>query len=76
MVLSIKVFNTEGNKPGLGTAALREIVGKTISTLVIYLGFLWIAFDMKKEGWHDKIAGTCVVKVVKRERKESEEAEL
>jgi uncharacterized RDD family membrane protein YckC len=27
----------------------------------LYLGFLWIAFDRRKQGWHDKIAGTVVV---------------
>ena len=25
------------------------------------LGFLWIVFDQKRQGWHDKIAGTYVV---------------
>jgi uncharacterized RDD family membrane protein YckC len=26
------------------------------------LGFLWIAFDKRKQGWHDKLAGTVVVR--------------
>ena len=26
----------------------------------IFLGFLWIAFDKRKQGWHDKLAGTVV----------------
>lgn len=33
-----------------------------ISIIPICLGFLWIAFDKKKQGWHDKIAGTIVVR--------------
>ncbi|WP_171497607.1 RDD family protein, partial [Acinetobacter ursingii] len=32
------------------------------STLVFMLGFIWIAFDSKKQGWHDKMAKTVVVK--------------
>jgi uncharacterized RDD family membrane protein YckC len=43
-----------------GLAFLRW-VGYLISTLAIYLGFLWIAFDRKARGWHDIIAGTVVV---------------
>jgi len=70
MVVGIKVVDAQGNKVGLGHAALREILGKTISTIVLLLGFLWIGSDDKKQGWHDKIAGTYVVKVVKAESRE------
>ena len=34
-----------------------------ISILPLFLGIIWVAFDKKKQGWHDKIAGTVVVKV-------------
>jgi uncharacterized RDD family membrane protein YckC len=33
-----------------------------VSTLAFFLGFLWIAFDARKQGWHDKLAGTVVVR--------------
>jgi len=62
MAVGIKVVNAQGDIPGLGVAALREILGKLISGIVLCLGFLWIAFDDKKQGWHDKIASTYVVK--------------
>jgi uncharacterized RDD family membrane protein YckC len=45
-----------------GLAFLRW-VGYIISAVVLYLGFVWIAFDAKKQGWHDKIAGTVVIRV-------------
>ena len=32
------------------------------SILVLGLGILWIAFDKRKQGWHDKLAGTVVVR--------------
>jgi uncharacterized RDD family membrane protein YckC len=32
-----------------------------ISTVPLFLGFVWIAIDRRKQGWHDKIAGTVVV---------------
>jgi hypothetical protein len=40
---------------------LREVVGKTASQLVFGLGFLVIAWDTAKQGWHDRIAGTVVL---------------
>jgi len=36
-----------------------------VSILTFGLGFIWVAFDRKKQGWHDKIAGTLVVKTEK-----------
>jgi uncharacterized RDD family membrane protein YckC len=35
--------------------------GYLISSLPFFLGFAWIAIDRRKQGWHDKIAGTVVV---------------
>lgn len=47
-----------------GTLTLRQCVlryvGYFVSTLPLGLGYLWIAFDPRKQGWHDKIAGTVV----------------
>lgn len=62
MAVGIKVVNAAGSVPGLGRAALREIPGKILSAIAIYLGFLWVIWDERKQGWHDKIANTYVVK--------------
>ncbi|MFC1935485.1 RDD family protein [Chloroflexota bacterium] len=61
MVVGIRVVNNQGNKPGLVRAALRESIGKTISTIVLLLGFFWVIWDDHKQGWHDKLASTYVV---------------
>jgi uncharacterized RDD family membrane protein YckC len=37
--------------------------GYLVSILPLCLGFLWVAFDARKQGFHDKIARTLVVKV-------------
>ena len=58
--------NAEGFVPGLGRAALREIPGKIVSAIAICLGFLWIIWDGQKQGWHDKIAETYVLRVESR----------
>ena len=61
MALGIKVVDREGRPPGLWKAFLREVVGKLLSGVVIYIGYIWVAFDGEKRGWHDHIAGTYVV---------------
>ncbi|NMC57810.1 MAG: zinc-ribbon domain-containing protein [Candidatus Methanofastidiosa archaeon] len=62
MVMKLKVIGTDGRMPiGYGTAVIRWI-GKIISAVVLLLGYIWILFDAEKQGWHDKIANTFVVK--------------
>lgn len=60
-IMGIKVISTDGGKVSVGKAIVR-IIGYAISGIVIYLGFLWVIWDKDKQGWHDKIAGTYVVK--------------
>ena len=62
-VMKIKVVNTAGVTPSLGTFALREILGKLASGLILGIGYLMVAWDSKKQGLHDKIASTYVVRV-------------
>jgi uncharacterized RDD family membrane protein YckC len=38
-----------------------------LSMIPLLLGFIWVAFDPRKQGWHDKLAGTVVVRARKRE---------
>jgi uncharacterized RDD family membrane protein YckC len=59
----LRIIKLDGSKPGVGTALLRVIIGYFISSLVFYLGFIWIGFDPNKQGWHDKISNTYVIKV-------------
>jgi uncharacterized RDD family membrane protein YckC len=60
MLMRLRVVQATGGPMTFGLAFLRW-VGYLISTLAAYLGFIWIAFDRRKQGWHDKIAGTLVV---------------
>jgi uncharacterized RDD family membrane protein YckC len=56
----IKVIRTNGSPVSFGQALLRYL-GYIVSAVVLSVGFLWIAFDGKRQGWHDKIARTYVV---------------
>jgi len=40
---------------------ITRYLGYFVSFLPLGLGFLWIAFDKRKQGWHDKLAGTVVI---------------
>jgi uncharacterized RDD family membrane protein YckC len=60
-VLNIRVVKTDGSYLDYVGAFLRY-VGFFISCVVFLLGVIWAAFDAQKQGWHDKIAGTYVVK--------------
>lgn len=64
IALGIKVVRLDTIQvPGYGTAALREILGKLVSTLTLGIGYLWMLWDPKRQTLHDKIAGTVVVRV-------------
>ena len=61
MLLNLKVIQVSGDRMTLGVAFLRW-VGTLLSGLILGLGYLWIAFDGRKQGWHDKIAATLVIR--------------
>lgn len=60
MALSIIVTDVNGNRLTFGRATGRYF-GKIISGLILYIGFLMVAFTEKKQGLHDMIAGSLVV---------------
>ena len=62
MVISATIVDADsGNTPTTG-----QLIGRYlayyVSSIPLGLGFLWVAFDRKKQGWHDKLAGTVVVR--------------
>lgn len=61
IVMGLKVVRTDGRPLGFAVAAVRAL-SSFFSLMVLGLGFLWVAFDRDRQSWHDKIAGTLVVK--------------
>ncbi len=49
-----------GGRLGVGQCLVRY-VGYFLASLPLFLGIFWIAFDKRKQGLHDKLAGTLVV---------------
>lgn len=63
-LLGLQVVNYQtGDIPGFGKMFLREIVGRFVSGLFLGLGYFWAIFDKNSQAWHDKIAGTVVLKI-------------
>ena len=60
-LLNLRVIRTDGSDLTIVQALIRY-VGLFISFIVIFIGVIWVAFDPNKQGWHDKIAGTYVIK--------------
>lgn len=62
MLVSAKIVDAKtGQAPSTG-----QLIGRYlayyVSMIPLFLGFVWVAFDKQKQGWHDKLAGTLVVK--------------
>ncbi len=62
IVFGLKIVRTDGQPVTLGVAVVRALAS-LLSLAVIGLGFFWIAWDREKQAWHDKIAGTLVVRM-------------
>ncbi len=50
-----------GGKPSTGQFVGRYLA-YYISMLPLFLGIIWVGIDKRKQGWHDKLAGTVVLK--------------
>lgn len=61
MVMKLKITKENGAKISYSDALVREITSY-LSFVVLFLGYLNVIWDKKKQGWHDKIAKTLVVK--------------
>jgi uncharacterized RDD family membrane protein YckC len=59
--LGIRVIDlARGGPIGPGRAFIR-LVGRIVSWIPLYLGYLWMLWDTEKQTWHDKMAGSVVV---------------
>jgi uncharacterized RDD family membrane protein YckC len=61
IVFDLHVVRLDGRPLDWETAIVRAL-GCFLSLFVVFLGFIWIAFDHNNQAWHDKIAGTVVVR--------------
>jgi len=62
MLIHARIVDAEsGGKPSSG-----QMIGRYfayyLSIFGLFLGFLWVVWDRRKQGWHDKLAGTVVIR--------------
>lgn len=62
ILLGIKIVDATTGENLKPLQSVIRYVGYIPSSLVFCLGLIWVAFDKKKQGWHDKIANTVVIK--------------
>lgn len=67
MVLGLSIVDANtGGKPTTGQFIGRYL-GYYVSMIPLFLGFIWVGIDKRKQGWHDKLAGTVVIRNIKTE---------
>jgi uncharacterized RDD family membrane protein YckC len=64
IVIGLKVIRTDSGPVTLTVAIVRALAA-AFSIIMFFLGFLWIIWDKEKQAWHDKIAGTVVLRLPK-----------
>ena len=62
MLCGLKVVRLDGSPISFGQAAVRTL-GYYLNHFTLCIGFLWVAIDPRKQGLHDKIAGTYEIRV-------------
>jgi len=62
MVIGAKIVDAKtGGSPSFAQHVIRYL-GYFVSTIPFGLGLIWVGIDRRKQGWHDKLAGTVVVR--------------
>ncbi|HVZ66169.1 MAG TPA: RDD family protein [Lacunisphaera sp.] len=64
IICNLKLVRVDDRPIDWGVAIVRAITA-FMSLIAAGLGFIWVAFDDEKQSWHDKIAGTTIVRVPK-----------
>ena len=59
-MLGVRIVRLDG-RPMTFRTSFRRYLGYVVSFLGFGAGYLWILVDNRRQGWHDKIADTCVV---------------
>jgi uncharacterized RDD family membrane protein YckC len=62
MVIHARIADATTFQPPSRRQLLVRYLGYYLSTLPCLLGLIWVAFDPRKRGWHDWLAGTVVVR--------------
>ncbi len=62
MWLGLRVVDADTGGPMSPGQSVGRYLGYFVAMIPLGLGLLWVAFDERKQGWHDKLAGTVVLR--------------
>ena len=62
MAVSTRIVDAKTGNAPTKTQLVIRYVGYYVAMIPLFIGIIWIAFDRRKQGWHDKLAGTVVVR--------------
>jgi len=62
MVFSAVIVDATSGKVPSGGQMIGRYLGYFIALIPLGLGILWVGLDPRKQGWHDKLAGTVVIR--------------
>ena len=62
MAMSARIVDADTGAPLSTSQSVIRYVGYIVSFIPLGVGYLWIAFDRRKQGWHDKMANSVVVR--------------
>ncbi|CAB0151243.1 hypothetical protein PSI9734_01656 [Pseudidiomarina piscicola] len=62
MAISAKIVDADTGHEVKTSRLILRYVGYYVSSIPLLLGLIWVAFDSRKQGWHDKMANTVVVR--------------
>jgi uncharacterized RDD family membrane protein YckC len=62
MAIGASIVDADTGKRPTAAQFVGRYLAYYVSMIPLFLGFAWIGIDMRKQGWHDKLAGTVVVR--------------
>jgi uncharacterized RDD family membrane protein YckC len=62
MAMSARIVDADTGAPLTTSAAVIRYLGYFVSLIPLGVGYFWVAFDRRKQGWHDKMANSVVVR--------------
>lgn len=62
MLIAARIVDAQTGADMSTRQAIIRYLAYFVSIIPLCLGLIWVAFDPRKQGWHDKIAGTVVVR--------------
>jgi uncharacterized RDD family membrane protein YckC len=62
MIIGARIVDANTGGPPSTGQLIGRYFGYYVSMIPLFLGMIWVAFDARKQGWHDKLAGTVVIR--------------